>query len=62
MEEVDAEKDLSIYVDTDLKFRKQAATAVSKAPQAMVVIRDSFRPWIKKTGLETISRLTNDTK
>ena len=43
MEETAAEKDLGIYVDTDLKFRKQAATAVSKASQVMAVIRRSFQ-------------------
>ena len=36
------EKDLGVFVDTDLKFRKQATMAVKKASQVMVVIRQSF--------------------
>ena len=36
------EKDLGVFVDTDLKFRKQAAMAVKKASQVMAVIRRSF--------------------
>ena len=43
MEAVAAETDLGIYVDTELKFRKQAAAAVSKASQVMAVIRRSFQ-------------------
>ena len=43
IEETSTEKDLGVHVDSDLKFRKQAATAVSKASQVMAVIRKSFQ-------------------
>ena len=36
------EKDLGIYIDKDLKFRKQASSAVAKATQVLAVIRRSF--------------------
>ena len=47
--ETSTEKDLGVHVDSDLKFRKQAATAVSKASQVMAVIRKSFQLIDKKT-------------
>ena len=49
IEETSTEKDLGVHVDSDLKFRKQAATAVSKASQVMAVIRKSFQLIDKKT-------------
>ena len=42
LEETENERDLGIYVDTSLKFRKQAAAAVAKANQILAVIRRSF--------------------
>ena len=36
------EKDLGVLVDSDLKFRQQAASAVAKATQMLAVIRRSF--------------------
>ena len=42
MQAVTEEKDLGVFVDAELKFRKQAAAAVSKASQIMAVIRRSF--------------------
>ena len=51
MEEVAAENDLGIYVDTELKFRKQAAAAVSKTSQVMAVIWHSFQLLDKLTLL-----------
>ena len=36
------EKDLGVVIDPDLKFRKQAASAASKATQVLAVIRRSF--------------------
>ena len=35
-------EDLTVYVDADLKFRKQAAAAVSKVWQVMAVIQRLF--------------------
>ena len=43
MEEITVEKDLGVYIDSELKFRKQAAAAVSKASQVMAVIQRSFQ-------------------
>ena len=37
-----AERDLGVYIDPELKFRKQASSAVSKATQIMSLIRRSF--------------------
>ena len=37
-----AERDLGVYVDPELKFRKQASSAVSKATQILSLIRRSF--------------------
>ena len=37
------QRDLGVYVDNDLKFRKQAASAVAKASQVLALIRKSFR-------------------
>ena len=42
LQAVTEEKDLGVFVDAKLKFRKQAAAAVSKASQIMAVIRRSF--------------------
>ena len=39
---VEAEKDLGVWIDNDLKFRKQAASVVSKASQVLAMIRKSF--------------------
>ena len=36
------ERDLGVYIDGDLKYRKQAAEAVSKASRVLAVIRRSF--------------------
>ena len=43
LEAVAAEKDLGIYVDSDLKFRRQAAAAVSKASQVLAIVSRSFQ-------------------
>ena len=43
LNETDSERDLWVYVDNDLKFRKQAASAVAKASQVLALIRKSFR-------------------
>ena len=42
LKETDTERDLGILVDTELKFRKQAASAVAKASQILALIRRSF--------------------
>ena len=49
LEETSAEKDLGVFIDVDLKFRKQAAAAVSKASQVLAVIRRSFQLLDKTT-------------
>ena len=49
LEVTDAERDMGVYMDSDLKFRKQAAAAVSKASQVMAVIRRSFQLFDKTT-------------
>ena len=36
------EKDLSVQIDSDLKFREHAASAVTKATQLLAVIRRAF--------------------
>ena len=36
------ERDLGVHVDSELKFRKQASSAVAKATQILAVIRRSF--------------------
>ena len=36
------EKDLGVYIDSELKFRQQAASVVAKATQILAVIRRSF--------------------
>ena len=43
LEETAVERDLGIHMDAELKFRQQAAAAVSKASQVMAVIRRSFQ-------------------
>ena len=43
LKSVTVERDLGILVDSDLKFREQAASAVSKASQILAVIRRSFQ-------------------
>ena len=40
--EVSEERDLGVIIDEELKFRKHAATAVSKANQILGIIRRSF--------------------
>ena len=42
LQAVTEERDLGVIVDSDLKFRQQAAAAVSKASRIMAVIRRSF--------------------
>ena len=42
LEQVQTERDLGVHMDVELKFRKHAATAVSKASQVLAVIRRSF--------------------
>ena len=42
MQMVTDEKDLGVIVDSELKFRKQAAAAVNKASRVVAVIRRSF--------------------
>ena len=46
------ERDLGVLVDPELKFREQAASAVSKATQILAVIRRSFQ-LIDRTTLHT---------
>ena len=43
LKSVTVERDLGILVDSDLKFREQSASAVSKASQILAVIRRSFQ-------------------
>ena len=43
LKKTDLEKDLGIVMDSDLKFRKQAASAVAKATQILAVIRRTFQ-------------------
>ena len=43
MELVLVERDLGVYMDSDLKFRRQAAAVVSKASRMMAVIRRTFQ-------------------
>lgn len=42
LEATDTERDLGVIVDSDLKFRQQAATSVSKANRVLGVIRKAF--------------------
>ena len=49
LEETEAERDLDVYMDADLKFRKQDASAVSMASQVLVVVRNSFQLLDKST-------------
>ena len=49
LEDTETEKDLGVYMDHDLKFRRQAAAAVSKASRVMAAIRRSFRLLDKST-------------
>ena len=42
LESVSEERDLGIVIDSALKFRRQAASAASKATQVLAVIRRSF--------------------
>ena len=43
LEQVSVERDLGVLVDSELKFREQAASAVSKATQILAVIRRSIQ-------------------
>ena len=43
LKSVTVQHDLGILVDSDLKFREQAASAVSKATQILAVIWRSFQ-------------------
>ena len=43
LESTSLEKDLGVQMDQDLKFRKQAASAIAKASKVMGVIRKSFQ-------------------
>ena len=47
------EKDLGMIVDVELKFRRQAASAVNRASRVMAVIRRSFS-LLDKTTLPTL--------
>ena len=49
LEDAEVEKDLGIYMNQDLKFGMQAATAVSKASQVMAAIHRSFQLLDKST-------------
>ena len=49
------EKDLGVFVDRHLKFREQAASAITKASRIMAVIRRSFSV-IDKTTLPLLFR------
>ena len=50
LEQVSTERDLGVVVDSELKFREQAASAVSKSAQILAVIQQSFQ-LIDKTTL-----------
>ena len=43
LKQVLVERDLGVLIDTELKFREQAASAVAKASQILAVIRRSFQ-------------------
>ena len=43
LEQVSVERDLGVLVDSELKFREQAASAVSKVTQILAVIRRSIQ-------------------
>ena len=43
LKQVATERDLGVLIDSELKFREQAVSAVSKATQILVVIRRSFQ-------------------
>ena len=49
LKSVTVEHYLDILVDSDLKFRKQAASAVSEASQILAVIWQSFQLLDQKT-------------
>ena len=49
LEQVSTERDLGVVVDCELKFREQAASAVSKSTQVLAVIRRSFQLLDKTT-------------
>ena len=49
LEVTEVERDLGVQIDGDLKFREQAAAAVSKASQILGVIRRSFEYLNTKT-------------
>ena len=49
LEQVQEEKDLGVFVDEHLKFRRQAASAVSKSNQIVGAIRRSFEHLDKQT-------------
>ena len=60
LKQVATERDLGVLIDSELKFREQAASAVSKATQILAVIRRSFQlidqtmlPLLFKTGAST---------
>ena len=42
LHEVDHEKDLGVFMDRELKFRKQTAAAAAKASQMLAVVKRSF--------------------
>ena len=42
LKKTSAERDLGVIIDGELKFRQQAATAISKANRVLAVIRKSF--------------------
>ena len=42
LDQTSVEKDLGIHVDHQLKFREQAAAAISKASRILALIRRSF--------------------
>ena len=45
LQQVDTERDLGIFLDSELKFRKQAATAAAKGNQLLALIKRAFGLW-----------------
>ena len=61
MEAVAEEKDLGVFVDAQLNFRKQAAAAVNKASQVVPVIKRSFSLLTTQLCLFSTSRWCDHT-
>jgi len=53
LEATAVERDLGVHIYTELKFRKQAASAAAKGTQILAVIRRSF----ERLNQETLPQL-----